>query len=1139
MNKKGSITIFLALVFFTLISFILSIYEITRIQILDIEASQLLVFSGNSVLGAYDSTLKNEYGIFARDLSYSDVDFIYPSNEINETFYGSVESAGADVKDDASNQKLSKDLAYYLGENLKGSDFASAKVSANGVSTLRSPSARAYLKSEILNYTKVNIGLTKIKNLLENYDVFLKIGKTTVFEGKKNEIVRKAGKLESDYSKLYLYLDGVDVHGTRGRNIINNYVNRLVRSKKNPNKVPSSMQKGGYVDLMSILNGCKKSYQSILDAQIDLGALYTKFRPINEEYNSLKSDISSLNSEISALRRELEDCQSELGELKGGSHKESKIRTDIDAIKKEIKSLNLEKRELSRYLSMVSDERQPLYEKISNKLNIIEIASVYLRENYFIFKDLVKDNHDNVINSSDYTQSDDGKDMHNSYLSNSIKIREIINRIQENGGSLGKDIDKFINSEKDNKDEYVRGSYHEAERTLNKIKAEYGSVLKESFDEKGNLKLIRKIIDKNINLIESVKEDISYLDENLYKGAGFSFKSNGVDKDILMYLNEASVKSDKIIEFINKIDFTSSDGDSYIPKINRVIDAMVNYENVGGLSYENALNTDNISFKKHYETLKQIYEDIYTKIGEAFLPFDEYRLPNDLPSLGALVDESEFKLNTDLEGEGVSKLDDEASVKIFSSLENVFNAKNFIEKLLISEYAINMFRAYPDKFLKRESISGHEIKDHIFSTELEYILTGIASPENALAYVVSQIYAMRIALNTIFLLTSPKKTQEILNFANMVAGWWSLGTGTIILSVVITLLWAAIESGIDVVIMLHGGDLPIFKTDASWFTSLDGLSLEGYRAILKTGEKITSGLANKIIKDVPKGVQATVNEMMDIVGDVQKENINRATNGIFKKVYDASNMETEKLDLVFEEAIVEAISNKSAGKDVFADSRGQFEDLSPEETGIINKARSIIEKAEIAQGEYSDYVRLKTKVKKELAGEIIALKDDVKEKHFGFLDGLLEDSKAEVGEIIEAAESNTEELVGKRIEKVFEDIDKRLVKKYGELADGGEKFYLPRLDYYDHILLFMLINSDKDDILDRILDMIDINISATKRGHGPKSMNEMELEHYAYKVEMEADYEFGFKFMDISNLIGAELKNGFFNIKQKKVLSYE
>ncbi len=102
MSKKyGGISIFLAVTFLSLIVFVMSIVEVTRYQILRAQAERMVISATQSVLAGYDSALKNEYGIFARNPAYGDCFFVMPDLE------------------KTTDKAMAMDFNYYLGENVK------------------------------------------------------------------------------------------------------------------------------------------------------------------------------------------------------------------------------------------------------------------------------------------------------------------------------------------------------------------------------------------------------------------------------------------------------------------------------------------------------------------------------------------------------------------------------------------------------------------------------------------------------------------------------------------------------------------------------------------------------------------------------------------------------------------------------------------------------------------------------------------------------------------------------------------------------------------------------------------------------------------------------------------------------------
>jgi hypothetical protein len=185
-----------------------------------------------------------------------------------------------------------------------------------------------------------------------------------------------------------------------------------------------------------------------------------------------------------------------------------------------------------------------------------------------------------------------------------------------------------------------------------------------------------------------------------------------------------------------------------------------------------------------------------------------------------------------------------------------FFAEGFVDirnTLYINEYAIGMFRCATDHLIDQSDPSkkpltlNHYPKEkHFLNYEVEYILFGQHNDTTNLMATIGAIFAIRIGLNTISLLSDMDKMKLITNLANSLAGWWSLGIGSIIVVVVLTLVWSIIESISDVQKLLNGERVPIIKDSNTWETDLGS-------GIVHISKEVTEEVTDDVIDEVTEG----------------------------------------------------------------------------------------------------------------------------------------------------------------------------------------------------------------------------------------------------------------------------------------------
>ena len=148
-----------------------------------------------------------------------------------------------------------------------------------------------------------------------------------------------------------------------------------------------------------------------------------------------------------------------------------------------------------------------------------------------------------------------------------------------------------------------------------------------------------------------------------------------------------------------------------------------------------------------------------------------------------------------------------------------------LENLYIAEYAMQMFSYYTvdkedGKSLPAEdviSISGYQLSDHpAYGAECEYILWGDSSSQNNVRNTVMLIFGIRMLFNSFFAFTNGVINLRAQTAASAIAG--AAPYLIPIVSVVIKLGFAGIETANDVRLLKQGYGVAIIKDERTWCT---------------------------------------------------------------------------------------------------------------------------------------------------------------------------------------------------------------------------------------------------------------------------------------------------------------------------------
>lgn len=363
-SNRGAITVFLAIIFMSLILFAGVIIDIARISAAGSKVEQALNTSARSVLAGYDRELAGDYGIFALNTGAGAEDEFYRYLRVNLKEYHDGMSF-LDIRVDASDVEI-KGVEGILNEE-------------------------AY-KNQVLEYMKYRVPITATESVIEQLKD-LKLDKKTAFAKSEKETREKAKELRGKIDDLNNRLAGVrkklpelsagklqglkndleealslnnDIFFGGDQSLFNEYRRSVERTNEaaregqcveNSSREFEGINKGDY-DARAVI----EKYHS------EVSSTLTKVEPMLEELEDLKDEIRDLkneNEEPGDALRELEDRAEEL---------ESLIEDEVSSLKS-----RLDKQMLKGY-SLKDESIQPPLNKSGSFTEFIKKTEIAVKD---------------------------------------------------------------------------------------------------------------------------------------------------------------------------------------------------------------------------------------------------------------------------------------------------------------------------------------------------------------------------------------------------------------------------------------------------------------------------------------------------------------------------------------------------------------------------------------------------------------------------------------------------------------------------------------------------------------------------------------------------------------------------------------
>ncbi len=395
--------------------------------------------------------------------------------------------------------------------------------------------------------------------------------------------------------------------------------------------------------------------------------------------------------------------------------------------------------------------------------------------------------------------------------------------------------------------------------------------------------------------------------------------------------------------------------------------------------------------------------------------------------------------------------------------------KELTEDFIVNEYYFMVFSHFALQPEDELAISGYAKSDHARKGELEYLLFGGAEEAANQGAMIGALFGIRLLFNVLALISDAAKMATVNSLAAAIAGWWSLGAGAAVVAGAIVALWSALETGADIFMLFRGQRVPLIKTPATWYTSLQGalsgLAMEGVDALADAAEKgLTEGI---------EAVQDNLNEAgASLTGELRYYLENRTAERA-----EELRAEVKKLDLLIRRNVEDAVRAKLQGYPI-AKEKAEQElvqlGLSQEQAkNLIEKAFQSLEgkAAEWIEENYTKRIEAAEQAIQSAQAEIEKVLREAEEKGLTAMREKLKELAEEFSRLGKEEIKKQKEALKRKIDQKWKSVAKE------ENADSPKTWrdYLG-MNYADYLRLFLLLDFVPDQVKWlRALDLIQQN----------------------------------------------------------------
>ena len=368
-KEKGAITVFLALIFMSLIIFAGTVIDIVRIIAADRRVQSTLNTSARSVLADYDSELMGSYGIYGVNAAEGNVkeDFYrYLNVNLKERHkninfinisidYEDIEIQGMEnlLKHETFNRQVQEYMKYRtvisatgsLIEQLqniklnKGIEFAkSEKITRDKANELRAKVSEVNIKLTSIKKKLTNISAEKLEDIRDELSGALEIN-SLICNG-------NAGGLLADYIQSR---DETNIKAEEGQ-FVENQSREFDSIKKNNENLTPGIQ--------MYIKEIDKTLLLVKPLQRELELVEEKLESLKDELDELKEKLSDVQEDDAGVAEEIDETREEIDEVKDKIRRlESEIDEEMSDLKMKLGRISLEGYSLKEEAVQLPDKK--------------------------------------------------------------------------------------------------------------------------------------------------------------------------------------------------------------------------------------------------------------------------------------------------------------------------------------------------------------------------------------------------------------------------------------------------------------------------------------------------------------------------------------------------------------------------------------------------------------------------------------------------------------------------------------------------------------------------------------------------------------------------------------------------------------
>lgn len=337
-GNRGAITVFLAIIFISLIFFAGIIIDIARIIAAEVKVQQALNSSARSVLAGYDRELAGDYGIFALNTGESAKEELYRYLRVN-------------LKE------------YHEGMRLIDIEVDASDIEIQGVESILSNEA---FKNQILEYMKYRVPVTATESVIDQLKN-LKLDKKTAFAKSEKATRDIAKELRGKVDSLNSKIAGVK------EKLADLSAGKLSDLKSELEEALTVNDEIFFSGDQSLLNEYRKSVERTNEAAREGRCVENRsgeFDGLAEDGSDTRAIIDMYHSEVCSTLDDVEPMLEELEDLKSEI---SKLRNKKDEAEEKLKELE----EMEERLKSLIDEE---ISTLKNKLDGRELEGYSLKD---------------------------------------------------------------------------------------------------------------------------------------------------------------------------------------------------------------------------------------------------------------------------------------------------------------------------------------------------------------------------------------------------------------------------------------------------------------------------------------------------------------------------------------------------------------------------------------------------------------------------------------------------------------------------------------------------------------------------------------------------------------------------------------